>query len=839
MSNTAAYQRTKVIGRGKFGVVYKGHHKQTKRPVAIKVLDLDTQYDEVLDVQQEIQFLADLKNAPNVTHYYGSFLDGTKLWIIMDYCEGGSMRTLLKAGLFEEKYIGVIVREVLLALSAVHKIGVIHRDLKAANILVTNEGHVQLCDFGVAAQLTTKAAKRTTIAGTPFWMAPEVIREGDQYNYKADIWSLGITIYELATGNPPYCDRSATWAMAMIEKQAPPRLEGREYPPALKECIALCLDESPSERPSADDLMKCKLVKQYKSLPSSTLKELISRYLLWRDRHSSRESILVAGESEDDISDRSDHLSVKWDFDSLSSREYIMANELQAYDNEGEEADSPSNEDTHYTMTAETVQYNQSTPESRFSETITNHTHFPSTFVPGTRLSEDSQSSAPSRSNAGGIRGKSNLIDDTTNVPKSLISLFEEESSPKLEPFASANSHFEIPRLPNTSAPDSLLMSSPTIEIPDMESMSRIGLESKTPSQSNFMGGRSGSRHQSPQNTFPKLNKPPALTAQYSGNMSEPRLGSPTNGTRQRKKTISNSASSVSSGIKFPEQQAPHTPPRIQDPSSRDTPSPDAVPESSLASSPSKTMRPLNTSNNPMLQPINFKLGSESHAASKTASKPSSIQTGVTTMDPGSSISASSNTSASTLAPTSTAGATSIINQSKREKPSLRIQMPVPSSTHSLLSMLTHEGTDSKRPSDNVNQFGINPALVSNVTSMTPVTEKDNQMEVHADTRDSSTDNLVALSRPKKGASVTPGPKSAPISGSFPNQPPPVAALARPPRAQTPRGFEPKDISKFPQIPTLSSEVFLDSTPTSKLVSELESMVSLFVQGLESLDNSL
>lgn len=153
--------------------------------------------------------------------------------------------------------------------------------------------------------------------------------------------------------------------------------------------------------------------------------------------------------------------------------------------------------------------------------------------------------------------------------------------------------------------------------------------------------------------------------------------------------------------------------------------------------------------------------------------------------------------------------------------------------------MLTHEGADNKRPSDNVNQFGINPALVSNVTSMTPVTEKDNQMEVHADTRESSTDNLVALLRPKKGASVTPGPKSAPISGSFPNQPPPVAALVRPPIAQAPRGFEPKDISKFPQIPTLSSEVFLDSTPTLKLVSELESMVSLFVQGLESLDNSL
>ena len=144
----------------------------------------------------------------------------------MDYCAGGSLRTLLKAGVLEERYVAVIVRELLMTLSAVHKLGVIHRDLKAANVLISKEGNVQLCDFGVAAKITANSTKRTTMAGTPIgWL--QVIRTGDTYNSKADIWSLGITIYEIATGNPPYCDKDASWAMQLISKLTPPRLEGR------------------------------------------------------------------------------------------------------------------------------------------------------------------------------------------------------------------------------------------------------------------------------------------------------------------------------------------------------------------------------------------------------------------------------------------------------------------------------------------------------------------------------------------------------------------------------------------------------------------------------------
>ncbi|ODQ77769.1 hypothetical protein BABINDRAFT_40914, partial [Babjeviella inositovora NRRL Y-12698] len=316
---TQVYTRTEVIGRGKFGVVYKGVHNKSKKIVAIKVLNLDTEEDEVKDVQQEIQFLAELRNVPNVTHYYGSYLHDTKLWIIMDYCAGGSIRTLLKPGPIEERYLGVIVRELLVALQSVHSMGVIHRDIKSANVLVARDGRVQLCDFGVAAKLTSEALKRTTMAGTPYWMAPEVIMEGTAYNVKADIWSLGITAYEIVTGNPPYCEYDAMRAMQLITKLKPPRLEGRAYSALLKEFIALCLDENPAERLMADDLLRSKFVKFHRTTPTTALKELISRYLVWREKKSSRDSFVHI---EDELN--SSEILVKWDFDSLSSAEYVV-----------------------------------------------------------------------------------------------------------------------------------------------------------------------------------------------------------------------------------------------------------------------------------------------------------------------------------------------------------------------------------------------------------------------------------------------------------------------------------------------------------------------------------
>ncbi|KAH3688327.1 hypothetical protein WICPIJ_000692 [Wickerhamomyces pijperi] len=325
------YKRTEVIGRGKFGIVYKGHHRTTKQVVAIKVLNLDTSEEEVKDVQLEVQFLSSLKTVPNITHYYGAYLNDTKLWIIMDYCAGGSLRTLLRPGSLEEKYIGVVVRELLIALQAIHKQGVIHRDIKAANVLITNEGKVQLCDFGVAAQLTSQSIRRNTMAGTPYWMAPEVIMEGMSYDSKCDIWSLGVTIYEIATGNPPYCEMEAIRAMQMITKSKPARLEGREYSSLLKEIVALCLDENAEERLSAEELLKSKFVKFHKTSPTSLLREVVSRYLVWRDKKGQRQSMSQLMNLEEEAEaelENGEEIEVKWDFDSLSSNEYIVENHI-------------------------------------------------------------------------------------------------------------------------------------------------------------------------------------------------------------------------------------------------------------------------------------------------------------------------------------------------------------------------------------------------------------------------------------------------------------------------------------------------------------------------------
>ncbi|KAF9942050.1 hypothetical protein BGZ65_011690, partial [Modicella reniformis] len=275
------FTKQELVGRGAYGAVYKGIENATQQVVAIKVLNLDTEEEDVSDIQREIATLSQLKNcdSQNITRYHGSFLNGTKLWIVMDYAAGGSIRSLLQTlkGI-DEKCIAVIAREVLQALSYLHKHGIIHRDIKAANILLTDEGRVQLCDFGVAGQVTMNSLKRNSFVGTPYWMAPEVIREGQTYDYKADIWSFGITIYEIATGNPPFADQDPMRAVSLIPKSRPAQLEG-DWSLAMKEFVAHCLHEEPNERPSAEDLLKTtKWIKNNNKNSTALLKDLVAKF---------------------------------------------------------------------------------------------------------------------------------------------------------------------------------------------------------------------------------------------------------------------------------------------------------------------------------------------------------------------------------------------------------------------------------------------------------------------------------------------------------------------------------------------------------------------------------
>ncbi|KAK9868947.1 hypothetical protein WJX84_006310 [Apatococcus fuscideae] len=257
------FERLEIIGRGSFGDVYRGWDRDLGREVAIKVIDLEDVEDDIEDIYREVAVLARC-DCPNITRYFASVLrpGSSELFIVMELM-ALSVADLVGAGALGEEMVAWILKEVLHALVYLHAEHRIHRDLKAANILMSSQGDVKISDFGVSGQLTaTLGHKRRTFVGTPYWMAPEVIESSEEgYTQLADVWSLGITAIEMATGKPPYADVHPMRVLFLIPKNAAPELEGA-FSPAFREFVSACLQKDPNARLPAEELLQLDFIAQ-------------------------------------------------------------------------------------------------------------------------------------------------------------------------------------------------------------------------------------------------------------------------------------------------------------------------------------------------------------------------------------------------------------------------------------------------------------------------------------------------------------------------------------------------------------------------------------------------
>ncbi|TFY77652.1 hypothetical protein EWM64_g6358, partial [Hericium alpestre] len=319
------YQCLEQVGKGAFGSVHKGRHIPSGKVVAVKIVDLDGEGaddDDVASMQREVALLTQLRGGPNIVNYYGCFLDGPRVWIIMDFADGGSVRDFVEGspndGL-EEKHVVIIIREVLIGLNYLHKCSVIHRDIKAANVLVTSSGKVLICDFGVSAILATTVGKRNTFIGTPYWMAPEVAQPSPSYDTKADIWSLGIMVYEMIKGSPPQAGVPQMKLIQMLPSLKPARFLENEASKDLRDFLPFCLTEAPADRLTAEELLKAKWIKASAKVPVTNLKVLLGRVPQRTEEEVSSESREPATEERSGNSFQDFDSEHPWEFDTVRS----------------------------------------------------------------------------------------------------------------------------------------------------------------------------------------------------------------------------------------------------------------------------------------------------------------------------------------------------------------------------------------------------------------------------------------------------------------------------------------------------------------------------------------
>jgi len=245
------------IGEGAAGEVFLATDARNGKRIAVKKMEINAENMKLLVTEIGIMKTS---HHDNIVDYVDSYIvDDRGLWVVMEYMDAGCLTDVLEQ--FDElkmtePQIAFVCRETLRALSYIHSLHRIHRDIKSDNILLSTDGSVKLADFGYAAQLTQKQQKRNTVVGTPYWMAPELIR-GHDYGIKVDIWSLGIMLMEMCEGEPPYMEFPPLRALFLITtKGIPPLKEPHKWSADLLDFFAKCLEKEVEKRPTADELLK-------------------------------------------------------------------------------------------------------------------------------------------------------------------------------------------------------------------------------------------------------------------------------------------------------------------------------------------------------------------------------------------------------------------------------------------------------------------------------------------------------------------------------------------------------------------------------------------------------
>jgi len=247
------YTTIKKIGQGASGHVFVAKEHASGSKVAIKQMDLSHQPRKELIVN-EILVMKESQH-PNIVNFLNSYLVRNDLWVVMEFMEGGALTDVIENNTLEEDQISSICLETCKGLRHLHKQHIIHRDIKSDNILLDSHGHVKITDFGFCAKLTDQKSKRATMVGTPYWMAPEVVKQ-KEYGAKVDIWSLGIMAIEMIENEPPYLDEEPLKALYLIATNGTPTLKKPEaLSKDLKSFLSVCLCVDVKSRATADELL--------------------------------------------------------------------------------------------------------------------------------------------------------------------------------------------------------------------------------------------------------------------------------------------------------------------------------------------------------------------------------------------------------------------------------------------------------------------------------------------------------------------------------------------------------------------------------------------------------